>query len=160
MTSTSTKFLAVLIILLAPLGAAQNGVFSDSGFSDSNDSFSDDKVFVMPEYDSQREVLFELVVPFIGIMVILQFGVFNALSFTIATNTSPYRTSKSEKAKMRKYSVVLSLIITAMLVPTPYWDIMRTALSGLGILAVGGFFLVVGMVLYYMLGFGGDGNDD
>ena len=126
-------------------------------YNSGNSGFQDSGLSV-PEYDSQSELVAELVAPFIAIAVTLQFGLYKALSFTLDANENPLTNSNSkQKAKLRKQSMVMSIAITAMLVPSPYWEWMRLAFQGLSFVAVAGVIGIVLLVFYHMLGMAGNG---
>ncbi|MDY6774335.1 MAG: hypothetical protein SVS85_03985, partial [Candidatus Nanohaloarchaea archaeon] len=83
--------------------------------------------FSIPEYDSQREMLTQFVAPFLLIALILHVGLYRALLFTLAEDPptvnsllvdDPY---EKDRSRIRKQSLLISVVITGMLVPTPFF---------------------------------------
>lgn len=126
-------------------------------YSDDGDSYSisgDETGFSTPEFDSQREIVTELVAPFIFISVLLQFLINKALSFTFATDDNPL----SDGPDVGRESMLMSLAITGMLVPSPLWDQLRLLIQSIGVVVVLGFLGLAFLVFYYMLN-SGNGNE-
>lgn len=122
--SASKVSLAVLasILLVAPVTASH--YYADGGGSG---TISAETGFSLPHYDSHREILTQLVAPFLLIALVLQIGLYRGLLFTLADDEpttgalltgDPY--SKKRK-RVRKQSMMLSLVITGMIVPTPFF---------------------------------------
>jgi uncharacterized membrane protein len=117
--------------------------------------------YSIPEYGSQGEMLMELVAPFIAIAVLLQFVFFKVLVFTLAEDdSSPFSSRKSEIAKARKQSMVLSLVITAMMVPSPYWSWIRKAFQGITFAAIIGLSIGLLILVHLALSSSDDGDGE
>ena len=146
-TSTSKK----LIIGLLLIGFISN-VSADFYYNQGSSGFSSDNYFNMPEYDSQKEIATQLVAPFIFITILLHFALSRALSFILASGEDdpwedsntwavPFAIPMRERNGMdhvspdtSRYSMIMSLTITASLVPTPYWDIITGIMASIGLL--------------------------
>ena len=112
-------FVALSILLLLISGVA--GQTSGDGYA-YEDGF--DNMFVdfdQFEFDSQWEILTELVAPFLFLFIIFQIGLERALNFTTSTDDSFY-SDDAQKKKNKKYSIVLALITTLLLVPTQHFQ--------------------------------------
>jgi hypothetical protein len=164
-TSTSKKFLLGILILSCFSGVSAQFYYDDGGGNqilESRDSY-----FIMPEYDSHREILTEFVAPFVFVAIILQFGFSRALNLIMAGGRDdpweqdnlwnvPFGIPLRERHGMdhvspdaRKYATVMSLAVTASLVPTPFFQNIQAAIA----LVFGGtiylLFAGVGIVVLY-----------
>lgn len=146
-TLTKRKLTSLLFvsILLSVTAAAQLDV--NSGYS----SYKSD-YFVLPEYGSQQEIATELVAPFIFISVLLHFALSRALSFILASGkdedelwdnnlvmgAAPWaiRVDEDKGPNTSKYAMIMSITITASLIPTPYWSIITGLMASIGTLTV------------------------
>ncbi|QGA80816.1 hypothetical protein LC1Nh_0934 [Candidatus Nanohalobium constans] len=161
MTLTSTKKILLITLLLAGFVSTVSADFyyGSGGISTSSDYFT------TPEFSSQQEIATELVAPFIFITVLLHFALSKALNFIMAEDVEkenyhaiPYGIPLREKEHghdrlhpdARKYAMIMSLTITASLVPTPYWDIIRGAMGLIGIGTAIAFATIIGFVIYLM----------
>ena len=150
-TSTSKKIiLGILLIGFVSTVSADFYYNNDGGFS-GNEYFS------TPSFESQEEIATQLVAPFIFITILLHFALSRALNFILAEDIEeeryhaipygiPLRDRGHDKLHpdARKYAMIMSLTITASLVPTPYWDIIRGVMASIGTLtalALGALFL-------------------
>lgn len=139
MTATSTsanrKILLAAFILLLPLASASHYYANQA-----SGSISDETQFSVPEYDSHQEIIAELVAPFIFITILIQLAFTNVLHWIFYEEDDnyprniPYGISvREDRLDVRKYSTVMAVTVTAMLVPSPFWDyvILATQLTGL-----------------------------
>jgi hypothetical protein len=159
MTSTLDKkiLLGFLIIAFASTASAD---FHNQGFSD----FSEDSYFSIPEYDSQYEIGTELVAPFIFVATLLHFALSKALSFILANDSdNPANDPRvlwglpkgvethDNRADVSRYSMIMSLTITASLIPTPYWSYIREIIQLIGLGSMVFFAGLVAFILYLMV---------
>ncbi|MFB6191593.1 MAG: hypothetical protein ABEJ64_04145 [Candidatus Nanohaloarchaea archaeon] len=81
--------------------------------------------FSIPQYDSQMEIATDFVAPFLLITLVFQIGLERALMFTLAEDRNAWLgrdpNYKRERKKIKKRSLILALVITGMLVPTPFF---------------------------------------
>lgn len=98
--------------------------------------------------------------PFLLVAIILQIGLERALIFTLAREDRPPMLQhligededyRRERSKNRRRATILSLVITGMLVPTPFWDYIRLAGQAIGLTAVGIFLFGALYLLYLVL---------
>lgn len=159
LNSTSKKLILALM-LIGFMSSVSADFYYNQGGGLSGDGFSQDSFFSFPEYDSQVEIATELVAPFIFISVLLQFALSKALSFILANNKDdplndnrvlwglPRGTyTRDDSVDVSRYSMIMSLTITASLIPTPYWDwisgIMRLIGVGTAAALVAGIIIVI-----------------
>ncbi|MFQ3274992.1 MAG: hypothetical protein ACI9LV_000069 [Candidatus Nanohaloarchaea archaeon] len=154
MTLTWARISVVLLFCIGMLGAASGSHYYGSHQEDVAQGYS------IPEYDSQGELATELVAPFIAIAVILQFAFYKILGFTLAVNDGPFPNRGGERKRARKQSMLLSLVVTAMLIPSPFWGMIRNALQGLALVSIAGLFLVVLFLFYHMMSSGPGADSD
>lgn len=116
-TRKFANYLAVFLILFSSVVSGQS---SDYAFQDSgvDNMFVDFDRF---DFDSQWEILTEFVAPFLFLYLIFQIGLERALNFTTSTDDS-YYSDDEQKEKNKKYSMLLGLIITLILVPTQHFQ--------------------------------------
>ncbi|WEL20017.1 hypothetical protein SVXNc_1025 [Candidatus Nanohalococcus occultus] len=94
-----------------------NDIFSNSDYSAT--SFSD--------YSSTTELLSGFVAPFLLLFLIFQRGLEKALMVTLDEDDSnPWNNVKQEKKRLKKYSIVMALAITGMIVPTKFFQNLDT----------------------------------
>lgn len=121
------------------IGAANhnsNDVFqSTEGYSD----------FQIPEYDSNAELLSQLVMPFVFLTIVLNFGFLKTLTFIMDSDeTQPVGMRYvDDTPDVSRYALVMSLTVTAMLVPTPFWDQIRLLIGSFGFIALSALLLVL-----------------
>jgi len=108
--------------------------------------------FSIPEYESQDEMLTMLVAPFIVIALLLQLSLRRALRFAYAEDDNPSMLNlvENNRPPVDRYATVMSLAITAMLIPTPFWDYVILAINSLGVIAVGGL-VVLFLYMAYLV---------
>lgn len=136
------KFLIAGIVLVAFIGSASGYYYDNSdigGISAGN--------LGIPEYDSNREILTEFVAPFIFVYMLLYFGLTKALHFTLRDNDRGWR---GNEPNVSKEAAIMATAVTLMLIVTPFWNQIRLAMRGLGLVTVGAFIVGFFYVLYLM----------
>lgn len=105
--------------------------------------------------DNPYQVLTGFVAPFLLITLIFQRGYSKALTFTLAdepTNMWPSPNEDNERARIKRFSMVMALATSGMIVPTPWFQIIRqwvVALFGtIGFLFFGALFAAFVYVLW------------
>jgi hypothetical protein len=137
MTSTSRKASLLLFTVLVGVSAVSaSHTFDDRGVNTG---------FDVPEFESNQEILTELVAPFIFVFVLMQYTLSRALHFAL---------DKPGRPETTKETTLLSLAIVTMLVPSPFWDLIRLSAESLGLLAVLAFAGLFLFVIYVMSGRG------
>lgn len=112
MTSISTK--AVLISLLfLTIVSGVNASFHDA--SGTNNPYENLQI---PHYDSQTEILTELVAPFLLIFFVFQIGLKQALKFALSAEDEWHSEKEAARKQRNKYATLIALSVTLMLVPT------------------------------------------
>lgn len=159
MTSTA-KIATASIFLIFLISSGSADFYYNSGSSD----FSQNSYFKMPELDSQADIGTKLVAPFLLITLLLQIGIERALKVTLDENKSHWYGRdpkyKKKRAKIRKQSTIMALLISGMMVPTAAFQIVRTWTSAVfGSVAI--IFMAVilgGFLLLLFKNFRGGGN--
>lgn len=106
-------------------------------------------------YDSledPRTALTNFVAPFLLIAIIFQRGFEKALKFSYADD-DPFKTSgrKAERKRVRKYSMLMSLTVTGMIVPSPYFQVFQDYIAILfGTVSYIFFFAIVAAFLWVL----------
>ncbi len=130
---------ALLLITLFFTGVASASHYYDEGIDA-------DAGFEIPQYETQEEILTQLVAPFLLIALVFQLGLERAMMFTLAEDDKlrhPYQ-KKGEKKRIKRQSMMLSLVITGMLVPTQFFQLVNDAVA-----------IVFGGIIYLGLAVGG-----
>jgi len=136
--------LSLLFLVFAGYAAASHGdLFSYS----STDQFYD-------SLEDPRTALTNFVAPFLLIAIIFQRGFERALMFTYADDDN-FRVAtssrNSEKARVRKYSMIMSLAVTGMIVPSPYFQVFQSYIAILfGTISYVFFFAIVAAFLWVL----------
>jgi hypothetical protein len=87
------------------------------------------------------------------IAIIFQRGFEKALSFSLAEddNTMLSNTRSAERKRIRKYAMLMSLTVTAMIVPSPYFQIFQSYIAILfGTISYVFFFAIVAAFLWVL----------
>lgn len=161
MTLTSGKKKIILGFLIL---AFVSSVSADFYYNQGSSGFSSDNYFSIPEYDSQYEIGTQLVAPFIFIATLLHFALSKALSFILANDSDDPLNDprvmmglprgveqRDDRLDVSRYSMIMSLTITASLIPTPYWDMIRGIIQLIGAGAILFFTGLVAFILYLMI---------
>lgn len=118
--SSKKIILAGLFIGFTALAAAPHGggIAYGSGFG-------------MPDYRTQAELVTYVVAPFVFISVLLQTALIQVFKFTVFNGEN--RTKAAKQAK--RPATLVALGITGTLVATPFWGMIRTIGSAIGLTA-------------------------
>lgn len=107
------------------------------------------------DVDDPYLILSGFVAPFLLITLIFQRGYQKALSFTLAdepTNMWPAPNENKERLRIKKYSMIMALATAGIIVPTPWFQLIRqwvAALFGLiGFIFFGAIFAAFILVLW------------
>lgn len=141
MTSILNKapILALILVMVSGFVSGSHYYEHDESGYDAQDSISG---FSIPEYESQSELLTQLVAPFLLITLILQFGFERALRFVLDDEHNPI--PGQGESEHRRQSMMMALAITGMLVPTPFFSLIRQSVSAIfGSLVVIFFAIVI-----------------
>jgi len=152
--SISIKKIASMVLLVLFVSTASAQYYNDPG------TISNDEYFSFPDYDSQTELVSQLVAPFIFVAVLLNFALSRALRFILANDSDdpwndphvawamPGAQAPDEGPNVKRYSMIMSIAITASIVPTPYWNLIRTFMASIGIIS-GGAIAVIFVYGFY-----------
>lgn len=121
-------------------GAQEYGIDRDS-----NSQFEAQDWFEAPTYDSQNELIFEILAPFAFVTIVLQMSIKKALRMTFATEDDNPFTGEN-KPNVHKESTIMGLTISAILMTSPYWVLVRQMAASIGLLSIG----MLGLLLLYM----------
>lgn len=125
----------LMAVMLATFISFTSGAYGDYNSYDS---------FQISEYDSQGEIVTQFVAPFIFTYVLLYFLLTKTLHFILMDDDSPWF---ADKPNVKKEAVLMSLAITLMLVPTPFWQLIINSINYLGV----GLMAAFGLLFIYML---------
>ncbi|NMJ92634.1 hypothetical protein GLT81_00045 [Nanohaloarchaea archaeon] len=144
-TLESKNILSILVvmILFAGLGSSSHGdLFSANPTDQYYDSLND-----------PRTALTNFVAPFLLIAIIFQRGFEKALSFSLAEDDRNMlsNTRSAERKRIRKYAMLMSLTVTAMIVPSPYFQIFQSYIAILfGTISYVFFFAIITAFLWVL----------
>ncbi len=116
----SVLFISVLLIL--PSFAAADYYY------DRGSSFSADTGFSVPQYDSQEEILTQLVAPFLLVAILLQIGFDRALRFAFVDDSGNDllgMVENNEPSNVRRQSTLMAIVVAGMLVPTSFFQLLN-----------------------------------
>lgn len=146
-STTKLMVLAALVSLLVSGVAAQHYYESGSGYG------SHDSEFSVPQFESQEEILAELVAPFIFMSILLQFFLQKVLHFTLR-DQDDYPAGirlTDDRPNVRRESTLMAVTITGILIPTPFWTYVRYSIASIGLIAVTMFVGVFLFIVYLFL---------
>lgn len=125
-TSTSNKIIVLALILITTisLSTASHQSNFDTGFD-------------MPDFESHSEIVTLLVAPFLFVTLLLQITLNAVLRSTIGRGSN-----NGHNPNYKKFSTVMALSITAMLVPSPFWQYIIFAGDSIGVISVSILLLV------------------
>lgn len=107
-------------------------------------SVTGDTGFSIPEYNSQAEIATELVAPFLFLVILLKLPLEVVLGFVYDTNDS----IPGRRPDVSKEASLMSITITAMLIPTPFWRYIRLAAGSIGLIATVTLIISVLFLIY------------
>lgn len=114
--------------------------------------------FAAPQFDSQAELLSELVAPFLFMTILLQFILSKVLHFVIMDDDIPQGVPvgvpihNEQRPDVRKYSTLMAITITGILVPSPLWVYVRGAIASIGVLTLAFFVAALLLIMYKVFG--------
>lgn len=136
-------FLVIFLVAsLSLVSAEQSFVFPDE---QSGSDFEAQDWFEAPTYDSQSELLFEILAPFAFLTILLQISLKKTLRMTFAQEDDNPFTGEN-KPSVHKESTLMAVTISAMLMASPYWTLIRQMAAGIGVLTV----VMLGLLLLYL----------
>lgn len=149
------KFIWLLALISIFVSTAVGDYYGSNNF-DGYESTVD-----IPQFDSNEEILVEFVAPFLFLVALLNFILIKVLNIIVGSKDEyptgawpPGIPVRDDRPDVRKYSLMMSVSITGMLVVTPYWTYIRWASASLGLIALGGFIVIVIFVLKLMMDLG------
>ncbi len=150
---------AVSALLIVGMASAASDFYYNDGGSDGFLA-SDEPGLDIPEYDSNEEILTQFVAPFLLIAILLQIALQRALMFTLADSDgleTILTGSDQEKRRIRRQSMILSLVITGMIVPTTLFQYINELMAVLfgGITYVFFIAVVIAFLMVLWSGFKG-----
>lgn len=151
MTSTSmSKKLLLSLLILGML----SGVSADYYYGNSHSgSITGDTGFSVPQYESQREIITQLVAPFLFVSILLQILFNRALRFAFVDedqNRGILDLVENNRPNLRRESTLMAITATAILIPTPFWDYVRWATASIAVISVTGLIVVI-LFLFYLV---------
>lgn len=154
MTSTLNKKLLLLGIISASMisGVAADYYYYNDGGSN---SITQDTGFSVPEYESQQELVTQLVAPFLLITILLQIGFERALRFAFVDEDRDRSLldllENNRPPSVKKESTVMALATAGILVPSPFFQYINEAIT----IVFGGVFYIalisIGIGALYIL---------
>lgn len=141
MTSTLTKYLSIILLLTITVSTAAASFHSGGGDPYEN--------LQIPHYDSQAEILTELVAPFLLIFFIFQIGLKQALKFALSAEDEWHSEREQARKQRNKYATLIALAVSLMLVPTQLFqdinELIFVVFGGLTYI----IFIGVGLLVLY-----------
>lgn len=114
--------------------------------------------FEVPEFDSNEQILFEFIAPFLLVYLIIQLGLYIAFQSVLDISHSP--NPDTERKTARKYSSLMALVISLMVVVSPFFERISEVTFLLfgtltNLLMLGAFLLFFYIIIAGLLGGGG-----
>lgn len=145
-------FLAAVAALVSSTGAQIAG---EGYYGDGRDDLSDlDTGFSVPEYSSQSELVTKLVAPFLFVSFLLRLALMRALRLAFARDQDDrihLLFGEEQRVDVSSEATIMSVAITAMMIPTPAWDMVTVLGQLIGVLPmliVLGFMAFVGYLVF------------
>jgi len=154
--SASRKLVVILVLTTVLAGLVAGSGYYYNGNGGNGIITSTGSSFGVPQFSSQQELLTQLVAPFIFIAILLQFAFAKVFHFILHDDDFPENVSypiaiREGRPDVSKYSMLMSLTVTAMLVPSPFWDYVRLSIQLMGVIPIvvllGMFFWIAFKVL-------------
>lgn len=140
--------IASLILLSSLAVAGQSFVFP--GEESNSYNYDNEEWFRAPTYDSQQELLFQILAPFAFLVILLQIAFQKALRMTFAEDDeNPWL--RGDKPDVFRESVLMAVTVSAILLASPYWSLMRKMAASIGILSVGMLILLFLFMAYLFI---------
>ena len=98
-----------------------------------------------------REILTGFVAPFLLIALIFQRGYERALGFSLAEDDSNPLTGTDQSEQVGRTALIMSLATASIIVPTPYFPLIRDWVASLFTLIGVGFFGAIFAGFFYIL---------
>jgi len=80
------------------------------------------ETFQIPEFETQEELLLEVIAPFLLVYLIIQLGLYITFQNMFRVDDDPYPGRKTDKQAARKYSSLMALVISMMVIVSPFFD--------------------------------------
>ncbi|MFB6241962.1 MAG: hypothetical protein ABEJ36_04120 [Candidatus Nanosalina sp.] len=134
MESKKLFLLAFLFVAVAGIASAYH-MGGYGGYGDYGETY--------PDLSDPREALTDFVAPFLLIAVLFQRGFEKALSFSYADDKNTVlgpTNKKRERKRIKKFSLIMALATAGMIVPTPWFQLIR--------LWVANLFSLIGVIFF------------
>jgi len=133
------------ILFLVTIFASLAAGFHFDGFTDhSPDDYYD-------SLEDPRTALTNFVAPFLLIAIVLQRGFERALYYTYGDDDPNFPGRSKETDRVKKYSLIMSLATTGMIVPSPYFQLFQNYIALLfGTISYVFFFAIVAAFLWVL----------
>lgn len=133
-TLESKAVIAVALLLVVPLASGNEFYYGDN----SGSSYTTDNGFSIPQYDSQQELISQLIAPFIFLTILLQIAYSRALRLIFVDDQVDLvdLVGNNRPPQVRRQSIMLALATTGILVPTPFWQYVRWAVGSIGLISI------------------------
>jgi len=126
-TLNKKSVLLLSLVLILPSFAAADYYY------DRGSEFSSDTSFSVPQYHSQEEILSQLVAPFIFLSVLLHIGFSRALRFAYVDDDNDLLDlMEDNRPNVNRKAMTMAITVTAMLVPTSFWELIRASMAVTG----------------------------
>lgn len=146
MTSTSNKATIIVLALVLTTGIT----LANHGSQGSAYSTVHGQEFVLPEFDSQEEIITQFVAPFIFITIILQLTYARVLHAIYRDDQVPRGVPPTvdDKPDVSRYATLMAIATTAVMVPTPFWDFISLWISAVfgSIVMLFGLIILLGII--------------
>ena len=142
-TLESKKIISLLVFLSIFAGIAAG--FHLDGFTDHSPGDYYESL------EDPRTALTNFVAPFLLIAIVLQRGFERALYYTYGDDDHNFPGRSQETDRVKKYSLIMSLASTAMIVPSPYFQLFQNYIALLfGTISYVFFFAIVAAFLWVL----------
>lgn len=146
------RFVCLVFVFSLFAGPVTGFVMPGEDSSSYSDSYgSDSEWFSPPTYDSQEELLYEILAPFAFVTILLQLALKRALTMTFATDDDNNPFTQDEGPNVFREATVMAVTISVILMASPYWTLMRKMAASIGLLSVAGVILVILYLAYLFL---------
>jgi hypothetical protein len=129
------SFATVLAVLTAPVSSQ---ILDNTKTADTE--------LEVPQYDSPGEVFFELAIPFLAVFILFRLGAKPTFELILGSPDQIDPSAPSEE-EISKYANLFSLIVTASIIPTHLWQLIKAQIALIGAIPV----VLLSMVLVYVV---------